>query len=220
MEIAGKTISQDIKGQQQEDIKIMTSMTHKNEELVLLYRETQNEDYLQELIHQNRGLLHILVSGYVSSIPNAEEEDLISESYIPMLRAVNDFDESMGLTFSNLLKVYVRQHLNRLYNTATRKKRYTGSTPVSYESLVEINKDGGDKLDSHFTVECEDIRTVDFVETITALNLNEREQVVVKVLMAGGTKGEVAKALDCTPATANYYFKSLRKKFILSGVCL
>lgn len=191
-----------------------------NEELVVLYRTTRKETYLQELINQNRGLLNILVNGYVESIPNAEREDLISESYIPMLRAIDNFDESLGLTFSNLLKTYVKQHLNRLYNEATRQKRYTGSTPVSYESLVEINKDGGEFTERYFTVECEEITSVEFADLLESLKLNDKEQIAVRVLLSGGTKGEVAKALKCTPATANYYFKSIRKKFVLAGVTL
>lgn len=198
----------------------MSKGLHKNEELVVLYRGSKNEKYLQELINQNKGLLNILVSGYVNSIPNAEYEDLISESYIPMLRAIEDFDESLGLTFSNLLKVYVRQHMNRIYNEATRKKRYTGSTPVSYEGLVEINKECGDVTESSFTVECEDISSVEFVQLLNSLNLNEKERVAVRVLVSGGTKGDVAKMLKCTPATANYYFKSIRKKFEFAGVAV
>lgn len=191
-----------------------------NEELVVAYRNSRKETYLQELINQNRGLLNILVNGYVESIPNAEREDLISESYIPMLRAIEDFDESLGLTFANLLKVYVKQHLNRLYNEATRKKRYTGSTPVSYESLVEINKDGGEFTERYFTADCEEIGSIEFMDLLSSLHLNEKEQVAVRVLLCGGTKGEVAKALRCTPATANYYFKSIRKKFVMAGVTL
>ena len=199
-------------------IRERQNRTWKNEELVILYRETRDEKYLQELINQNRGLLNLLVNGYVESIPNAEQEDLISESYIPMLRAIEHFDNSLGLTFSNLLKVYVRQHLNRIYKEATRKKRHTSSIPFSYEDLVEKNQDGGNVKDSTFTVECEDISTVEFRELINSLELNEKEQVAVNVLMAGGKKGDVAKALKCTPATANYYFKSIRKKFIFAGV--
>ena len=191
-----------------------------NEELVVLYRTTRKETYLQELINQNKGLLNILVNGYVESIPNAEREDLISESYIPMLRAIDNFDESLGLTFANLLKTYVKQHLNRLYNEATRQKRYTGSTPVSYEGLVEINKDGGEFTERYFTVECEEIGSVEFLDLLDSLKLNDKEQIAVRVLLSGGTKGEVAKALSCTPATANYYFKSIRKKFVLAGVTL
>lgn len=195
----------------------MSKGLRNNEELVKLYKESRNEEYLAELISQNTGLINILVSSYLSSIPNSELEDLVSESYIPMLKAIEDFDEERGLTFSNLLKVYVRQHLSRLYNEATRQKRYNGSTSMSYESLAEINHEGGSEGDTYFTVECEDFNSVEFMALISSLGLNEKEQVAVNVLMAGGTKGEVAKALRCTPATANYYFKQLRKKFVLAG---
>lgn len=191
-----------------------------NEELVVAYRDTKDERYLEALIRQNKGLLYMIVEPFVHSIPNSELEDLTSEAYIPMLRAIDDFDEDRGLTFSNLLKVYVRQHLSRLYNEATRQKRYNGSTSVSYESLIEINREGGSEGDSYFTVECEDFSSVEFMEFINSSELNEKERVTVNVLMAGGTKGEVAKALSCTPATANYYFKQLRKKFVLAGYAL
>ena len=75
-------------------------------------------------------------------------------------------------------------------------------------------------MDSSFTVELEDISSVEFMDLLRSLNLNDKEQVAVNVLMAGGTKGEVAKVLKCTPATANYYFKSIRKKFVFAGVAV
>lgn len=194
-----------------------TGSKRTNEELVVAYRTTRNERYLEELINQNKGLMYMIVEPFVHSIPNSEIEDLTSEAYIPMLNAIEDFDEERGLTFSNLLKVYVQRHLCRLYNRETRQKRYNGSTSMSYESLAEINREGGSEGDTYFTIECEDFNSVEFMALISSLGLNEKEQVAVNVLMAGGTKGEVAKALRCTPATANYYFKQLRKKFVLAG---
>lgn len=191
-----------------------------NEELVVAYGDTKDERYLDALIKQNRGLLYMIVEPFVHSIPNAELEDLTSEAYISMLKVIEDFDEARGLTFSNLLKVYVRQHLSRIYNSETRQKRYSGSESVSYESLVEINREGGSEGEAYFTVECEDYKAVEFMDFINSLDLNEKEQVTVNVLMSGGTKGEVAKALNCTPATATYYFRQLRKKFVLAGYAI
>ena len=69
-----------------------------------------------------------------------------------MLRAIEDYDPEQGVAFSTLLKVYVRQHLNRLYNEATRQKRFTGTTPDSLDRLSEINKEGGTETDSTFEV--------------------------------------------------------------------
>lgn len=51
-----------------------------NEELVRNYKESGNEDFLAELIEKNKGLINILVSPYLASIPNSEMEDLVSES--------------------------------------------------------------------------------------------------------------------------------------------
>ena len=198
----------------------MSKGSRNNEELVKLYRDSRDEVYLAELISQNTGLINILVSSYLDTIPNAELEDLVSESYIHMLKAIEDFDEEQGFSFSTLLKAYVRQHLNRLYNEATRKKRFMGSLPDSIDRLQEINKDGGTETDSSFTVEVEDFKMVEFMELLNSLNLNEKEQIAVNVLMSGGKKGDVAKALKCTPATANYYFKSIKKKFVFAGVAV
>lgn len=198
----------------------MEKRTYTNEDLVILYRTTKNEKYLQELINKNTPIISVWAREYMQSIPNAELEDLISESYIPMLRAIERFEENSEFTFVTLLRACVKQHLNRLYKGFTRKKRYTGSTPVSYESLVEINKEGGDITETSFTVECDDYSNIEFFETINSLNLSEKEQVVVKILAFGGSKGDVAKALKCTPATANYYFKSIRKKITFAGVAV
>lgn len=184
-----------------------------NEELVVMYQESKNESILQELISKNTGLLNILANSYVSSIPHSELEDLVSESYIAMLDAIKDFDVEKGFNFSTLLKTYVRQRLNKIYYTETRKKRYTGSVPCSYEGLVEINKDG----ETMFSVECEDINSVEFENLLSTMDFNDKEQVVVNILMRGGTKGDVAKYLSIAPASVTYYIRRIAKKFELSG---
>ena len=80
-----------------------------NEMLVKNYKESRDEIYLAELIKQNTPLLRILVTPYLSSIPHSEYEDLIAESYMPMLKAIDDFDEARGLAFTTLLKAYVKR---------------------------------------------------------------------------------------------------------------
>ena len=78
-----------------------------NEALVRNYKESGNESFLEELIKRNTPLLRMLVEPYLATIPNSECEDLIAESYIPMLKAIEDFDEARGLAFITLLKAYV-----------------------------------------------------------------------------------------------------------------
>lgn len=62
-----------------------TGLKRTNEELVVTYRATRNEQYLEELINQNKGLMYMIVEPFVHSIPNSELEDLTSEAYIPSL---------------------------------------------------------------------------------------------------------------------------------------
>lgn len=78
-------------------------ITGTNEELIKAYKESRDESYLKELIEANKGLINLLVSPYLTSIPNFELEDLTSESYIPMLRAIEDYDPEQGVAFSTLL---------------------------------------------------------------------------------------------------------------------
>lgn len=180
-------------------------ITGTNEELIKAYKESRDESYLKELIEANKGLINLLVSPYLTSIPNFELEDLTSESYIPMLRAIEDYDPEQGVAFSTLLKVYARQ------------KRFTGTTPDSLDRLSEINKEGGTETDSTFEVECKDFSSVEFMDLLDSLQLNDKEQVAVNILMAGGAKGEIAKALNITNATVSWHIKNLKKKFILAG---
>lgn len=78
-------------------------ITGTNEELIKAYKESRDESYLKELIEANKGLINLLVSPYLTSIPNSELEDLTSESYISMLRAIEDYDPEQGVAFSTLL---------------------------------------------------------------------------------------------------------------------
>lgn len=71
-------------------------ITGTNEELIKAYKESRDESYLKELIEANKGLINLLVSPYLTSIPNSELEDLTSESYIPMLTGLLDIEWGNG----------------------------------------------------------------------------------------------------------------------------
>ena len=176
-----------------------TGVKRSNEELVKMYQCSGNENYLQELITQNVGLMKSWAMNYAKTLPQWEVEDLISEAYFPLLNAVRDYKEDGGCKFSTFLRVYVSQHYNRIYQQATRQKRFTSSAPESFE------------------VECEDFHSVELMQFLDNLELNEKERVAVNVLMDGGTKGDIAKELSITPASVTYYIKSIKNKFISAG---
>lgn len=156
-----------------------------NEDLVIEYQTTHNEDLFRALLEKNTGLLHIIVMDY--RIPKYEIEDLLSESYIALIKAVDNFDPTRGVTFTTALKVFVRQHLNRLYNEVTCQKRYNGMDPASYEELVEIHKDDVRGLD------CDRFTQIEVDEYLEGLESKDRYMVkntdrAKGVCRAGGGK--------------------------------
>lgn len=72
-----------------------------NEDLVIEYQSTHNEELFRALLEKNTGLLHIIVMDY--KIPKYEIEDLLSESYIALIKAVDNFDPTRGVTFTTAL---------------------------------------------------------------------------------------------------------------------
>ena len=185
-------------------------------DLVIIYRNTGEEKYFNELLEKVKRLVFVIVREYEKSIPNSEMEDIVSEGYLVLCKVVEDYDQYRGQMFSTLLKTYIKHHLNRIYDEATRQKRFNGVAPDSYDRITDICKDG-EIEDRTFTVECADFDSVEFSEFLGSIKLTDSERVIVNVIMGGGTKGDCGRVLNIKPASVTYYLKQLRKKFVLAG---
>lgn len=134
-----------------------------------------------------------------------------------MLRAIEDYDPEQGVAFSTLLKVYVRQHLNRLYNEATRQKRFTGTTPDSLDRLSEINKEGGTETDSTFEVECKDFSSVEFMDLLDSLAEKYGFNPEGKIYVVTGNTYEIREELREAGAKyrggINWYFLEKQDRY-------
>lgn len=195
------------------DIK---NLNYEINDLVIIYRNTNEEKYFNELAEKVRRLVILIAKEYEYSIPKSELEDLVSEGYIVLLRVIENYDQYKGYKFSTLIRKYIIQQYNRIYKKATRHKRFNGAVPDSVERITEICKDG--ELDSHsFTVDCEDFKDAEFRQVLESLDLTVNERVIVKVIMGGGNKKDCSRALDISQPSVTYYIRHLREKFILAG---
>lgn len=174
-----------------------------NEDLVIEYQSTHNEELFRALLEKNTGLLHIIVMDY--KIPKYEIEDLLSESYIALIKAVDNFDPTRGVTFTTALKVFVRQHLNRLYNEVTCQKRYNGMDPASYEELVKIHKDDVRGLD------CDRFTQIEVDEYLEGLEAKDRY--MVTLLLMGYSLSDCAKAFHVANSSITWRIKRIRKSY-------
>lgn len=186
-----------------EPIPKKTLKDRTNEDLVIEYQTTHNEDLFRALLEKNTGLLHIIVMDY--RIPKYEIEDLLSESYIALIKAVDNFDPTRGVTFTTALKVFVRQHLNRLYNEVTCQKRYNGMDPASYEELVEIHKDDVRGLD------CDRFTQIEVDEYLEGLEAKDRY--MVTLLLMGYSLSDCAKVFHVANSSITWRIKRIRKNY-------
>lgn len=91
-----------------------------NEELVMEYRETGNEDALTEICRKNQGLIGMIVKNFWSVYENEnktsasiiESDDLMQYGYIGLLKAVRVYDPDKG-SFSNAAVWWIRQEILR-----------------------------------------------------------------------------------------------------------
>lgn len=186
-----------------EPIPKKTLKDRTNEDLVIEYQTTHNEDLFRALLEKNTGLLHIIVMDY--RIPKYEIEDLLSESYIALIKAVDNFDPTRGVTFTTALKVFVRQHLNRLYNEVTCQKRYNGMDPASYEELVEIHKDDVRGLD------CDRFTQIEVDEYLEGLEAKDRY--MVTLLLMGYSLSDCAKVFHVANSSITWRINRIRKNY-------
>lgn len=85
----------------------MTILT--NEELVLLIRHCDNrKEYFEALYNQNYGLIRDTAKRYAGVY---DLEDLMQESYIGLVDAVESFDSEAGYKFASFMTVCIRYHL-------------------------------------------------------------------------------------------------------------
>ena len=91
-----------------------------NEELVMEYRKTGNEDALTEICRKNQGLIGMIVKNFRSVYENEnktsasiiESDDLRQYGYIGLLKAVRIYDPDKG-SFATIAVWWIRREIQR-----------------------------------------------------------------------------------------------------------
>ncbi|MFI3225783.1 MAG: sigma-70 family RNA polymerase sigma factor [Clostridia bacterium] len=188
----------------QENYRTFTVELHSytNEELVEFFQTTQKEEYLKELMTKNRGIIYNVATTY--SIPAHDLEDLMEIGYIALWEATKHYDKNRGFAFTTALKGFLKQRYNRLYNEAYRMKRGNGEKSLSYEELDSINKE------SYSTDDYSNIYIGSFFSTLA-----DTTRKVAELLFEGLSKSDIARLLECTPATISYHVKRIQTAYAL-----
>ncbi len=92
-----------------------------NEELVMEYRKTENEETLTEICRKNQGLIGMIVKNFRSvyedenktSASIIESDDLRQYGYIGLIKAVKVYDPDRGANFATAAVWWIRQEILR-----------------------------------------------------------------------------------------------------------
>ena len=90
-----------------------------NEELVMEYRKTGNEDALTEICRKNSGLIGMIVKNFRSVYENEnktsasiiESDDLMQYGYIGLIKAVKVYDPDRGANFATAAVWWIRREI-------------------------------------------------------------------------------------------------------------
>jgi RNA polymerase primary sigma factor len=117
---------------------IESSNYKENTWIIEKYQKESNVEVLNDLLVNNRGLVESIANKYMKHTSNKlDYDDLVSEGYLGLMKAIERFDTSLGYQFSTYATWWIRQSITR----AIIDKGYTIRVPVHmYEAISKVLK--------------------------------------------------------------------------------
>ena len=129
------------------------------------YDRLTDEQLMEKLRAGDRDIMDYIMVKYKSMVRKkaramyllgGENEDLIQEGMIGLIKAVRDYDESQGASFSSFAELCVSRQMYSAIEASKRKKHLPLNTYVSLyeESGTDLNEMGEDGLFEYRWFDC------------------------------------------------------------------
>lgn len=159
----------------------------------------------EQKIIDNMGLVHYVIHKYFPLY--MDNQDVIQNGYVGLIKAVDSFDESSGNTFSTYA---ARCIFNEIAMDLRRQNKY--AKDISLQTILA----NGDARDNPLTIEdiltYEDDYTLIYIQEFVRC-LDEREITVLRYLMDGKTQKYVSDQLGMTRSNICRIVKKMRSKW-------
>ena len=115
------------------------------------YDRLADEQLIEELRAGNREIMDYIMVKYKSMVRRkaramyllgGENEDLIQEGMIGLIKAVRDYDKSQGASFASFAELCVSRQMYSAIETSKRKKHLPLNTYISLYEESEVERDG------------------------------------------------------------------------------
>jgi RNA polymerase primary sigma factor len=112
---------------------IESSNYKENTWIIEKYQKESKVEVLNELLVNNRGLVESIANKYMKHTSNKlDYDDLVSEGYLGLMKAIERFDTTLGYQFSTYATWWIRQSITR----AIIDKGYTIRVPVHMHDAI------------------------------------------------------------------------------------
>ena len=194
------------------------------------YDRLTDEQLIERLRAGEREIMDDLMVKYKSMVRKkaramyllgGENEDLIQEGMIGLIKAVRDYDPSQGTSFSSFAELCVSRQMYSAIEASKRKKHLPLNTYISLYEESEVEKDGR-KMPLIDTIEPEQETdpealyfgkeyTEAFVEQLKG-NLSALENHVLYLHLMGTDYRKIAELLDKSPKSIDNALQRIKSK--------
>ena len=184
-----------------------------DEELVDRLHQGENEimDYILEkykpLVRKQTNALFLI---------GGEDEDLIQEGMIGLVKAIRDYDDTKEATFFYFAQLCIKRQLASALEASNRKKHIPLNNYVSFSSdendngaALEATISQGVESPEQMVLEQE--KVIEFKEQIRA-KLSKMEKEVLNLYLEGYNYTQIAKIMEKTPKSIDNALQRIRQK--------
>lgn len=175
-----------------------------NEEKIRAVKEGRYD--INQLMLDNEGLVKDRVYKYARRccLSTFETEDMLQIARAALFKAIQDFDETIGVKLSTLATRYIDCDIRKFFHRNILEDRgLLGSDEAEYDSV--------DEQTSAITVTKED-KAFGRNYSTQGLNLSERQEFIFFNYAKGYTMEEIAEMIGATKQTVNVHLKIAQQR--------
>lgn len=195
------------------------------------YDRLTDEQLMEKLRAGDRDIMDYIMVKYKSMVRKkaramyllgGENEDLIQEGMIGLIKAVRDYDESQGASFSSFAELCVSRQMYSAIEASKRKKHLPLNHYISLYEESENHQDGGNKMQLIDMIEPEQENdpealyfsreyTEAFIEQLKEM-LSPFENHVLYLHLMGTDYKKIAEILEKSPKSIDNAIQRIRGK--------
>jgi RNA polymerase sporulation-specific sigma factor len=186
----------------------------KDEEIIQLIRENNDNDAMEFLIKKYMGM--VKKESRALYIIGAETEDLMQEGMIGLVKAIKDYDAGKGTVFSTFAYMCIKRQLVNAVNLYNRKKHQPLNSYVSFYTkdtddmaLVEgLEADRSYEPEKRIMMKMESEKVREDIRE----KLSKYERQVLTEFLTGASYEEISLKLGKTEKSIDNAIQRVRKK--------